>query len=335
MRNTKFLGWFLFVSTIVLEIVKFVNQIHPFWTVDVTAYPQFYPRTVIGIIYIAVYAVMYIAFIRVKDNKQVNAAGWVGVIHLVASLSYEVILCFIPFSIGLSYISSFAFILVFVSLFLLALGIYNKNLSRVVWVVYAFTLVNFVTSLIINLIAVWANDWENFLYYSKNVYAITYLCVKLAYLVFFLMLANGGGFGKDSETRTLYTRRGLGKYILFSILTMGVYQLAVYCRLGNEANIRSSAYDNKKTIHYLWAGLLACLTLGIYAFVWSHQLCNRMEDELKRRHINYEFSAADFWLWNILGSLVIIGPFVFVHRLMKTGNMLNASYNMELVSNDI
>lgn len=49
--------------------------------------------------------------------------------------------------------------------------------------------------------------------------------------------------------------------------------------------------------------------------------------ELKRRQIDYGFGAADFWLWCILGSLILIGPFVYIHKRMKAMNLINADYN--------
>ena len=52
-----------------------------------------------------------------------------------------------------------------------------------------------------------------------------------------------------------------------------------------------------------------------------------MGAELKRRQIDYNFGAADFWLWCILGCLILIGPFVYIHKRMKAMNLINADYN--------
>ena len=106
--------------------------------------------------------------------------------------------------------------------------------------------------------------------------------------------------------------------------------------------------------------LLAPITLMIYPLVWIHGLCNRTGDELIRRRVNYKFSAATFWLWNLLypllgiavtvalffllpmvkvsvlvvylasaatGVISFIGPFVYLHKHMKAMNLLNADYN--------
>ena len=53
----------------------------------------------------------------------------------------------------------------------------------------------------------------------------------------------------------------------------------------------------------------------------------RVGDELRRRNIDYQFGAKTFWLWNVLGSLILVGPFVFVHKLMKAMNRINGDFN--------
>lgn len=82
-------------------------------------------------------------------------------------------------------------------------------------------------------------------------------------------------------------------------------------------------------MHYLWIFfLLSWLTLGIAPFVWAHKLCNRIGNELRRRGVDYSFDALDFWLWCVLGSLIVVGPFIFVYRFMKAMNLMNADYNV-------
>jgi hypothetical protein len=105
---------------------------------------------------------------------------------------------------------------------------------------------------------------------------------------------------------------------------------------------------------------LGALTLGIYMFVWLHKLCNRIGNELRRRNVQYKFSAATFWLWNfvygmvavivtgvvgyvlfamememmivyivtgVLGLASCVGPAVFGHKILKVFNLMNADYN--------
>lgn len=120
------------------------------------------------------------------------------------------------------------------------------------------------------------------------------------------------------------------KYFLLSIITLGIYGLVVLYKVSNEINQIAGPRDGKKTLNYLWvAFLLGPITLGIYALIWYHQISARLGDELKARNIDYNFSASDFWLWAILGSLIAVGPFVYYHKFFKTTNLINADYNAQ------
>ncbi len=125
----------------------------------------------------------------------------------------------------------------------------------------------------------------------------------------------------------LPTRRGLGKMIFLGILTLGIYPTVIWSRIVTELNIAASRYDGKRTMPYFAMLMLTPLTLGIYAFVWMHKLCRRIGDELDRRDLGYSFGPSTFWLWNILGSLILVGPFIFTHKLMKAMNKINEDFN--------
>ncbi|MBQ9227690.1 MAG: DUF4234 domain-containing protein [Eubacterium sp.] len=126
----------------------------------------------------------------------------------------------------------------------------------------------------------------------------------------------------------LKTNRGLVKLILLSIITLGIYALVVMSGVSADINIIASRYDGKKTMHFLLMALvLAPITLSIYAIVWWHQLSARIGNELQRRGIDYKFGAADFWLWNVLGALIIVGPFIYMGKLFKAMNLLSADFN--------
>ncbi len=125
------------------------------------------------------------------------------------------------------------------------------------------------------------------------------------------------------------TSRGLLKYILLSIITCGIYSLWFWSTVGEDVNLVCSRYDGKKSMHYLLMLLIVSpLTCGIGLLVWIHKICNRIGVELYRRRIPYSFGASDFWLWSVLGSLIVIGPFVYLHRLCAAMNLLNADYNV-------
>lgn len=128
--------------------------------------------------------------------------------------------------------------------------------------------------------------------------------------------------------RKLKTNRGLLKLILLGTITFGIYPIVVMSSISSDINTIAGRYDGKKTMHYcLMAFIFSWLTLGIAPIVWYHRISDRIGMELARRGIAYSFGAGSFWGWNILGSLIGIGPFVYTHKLCKAMNLLSANYN--------
>ena len=126
----------------------------------------------------------------------------------------------------------------------------------------------------------------------------------------------------------LRTNRGLAKYFLLGIITFGIYPLVVESHISEELNLVVTPHDGRKTMHFcLVLFLFSWLTLNIVTFIWYHRTSDRMHNELVRRGIDYKFGASDFWLWNILGALILVGPFIYIHRRMKAMNLINADYN--------
>lgn len=126
----------------------------------------------------------------------------------------------------------------------------------------------------------------------------------------------------------LKTNKGLLKFILLSIITFGIYGIVCFSSVGESINAAASRYDGKKTMHYcLLFFLIAPITFGIAYIVWYHKISARMGKELARRGIGYSFSAADFWLWNVLGSFIVVGPFVYLHKMFKACNLICDHYN--------
>lgn len=127
----------------------------------------------------------------------------------------------------------------------------------------------------------------------------------------------------------LKTNRGLLKFILLSIITLGIYGLVVMSSVGTDINAIAGRYDGKKTMHFcLVFFIFSALTLGIVPLVWYHKLSNRIGNELNRRGINYSFGAGTYWGWSILGSLIVVGPFIYMHKLLKSMNLLSEHYNV-------
>lgn len=130
------------------------------------------------------------------------------------------------------------------------------------------------------------------------------------------------------QARMLKTNRGMLKTILLSLITCGIYALVFYSSLGEDINQIASRRDGKKTMHYcLLLFIIAPLTCGIALFVWFHNISGRIGEEARMRGIDTSFGASTFWLWEILGAIIIVGPFVYLYKLCKTMNDICENYN--------
>lgn len=127
----------------------------------------------------------------------------------------------------------------------------------------------------------------------------------------------------------LKTNRGLLKFVLLSIITCGIYGIAVMADVSMDINIVAGRYDGKRTMPYgLVFFIFSWLTLGIVPLVWSHRISGRIGAELTRRGISYRFGSGTFWGWGFFGSLILVGPFIYAHKLLKSMNLLAADYNV-------
>lgn len=126
----------------------------------------------------------------------------------------------------------------------------------------------------------------------------------------------------------LQTNRSLTKFILLGILTLGIYPIVVFTKVSMDINTIASKYDNRSTMNYcLIFFIFTWLTLGIAPLVWFTRLSSRIGREQCRRNLPVTMSAATFWGWNILGVIIMIGPFVYIYKLLHAMNDLSANYN--------
>lgn len=124
------------------------------------------------------------------------------------------------------------------------------------------------------------------------------------------------------------TNRSLLKLVLLGFITLGIYSAWVIARSGEDLNSIAGRWDNKRSMNFwLLAIVVGPLTLGIGHLVWWHKTSARIGNELQRRGLNPTVTAADFWLWSILGSLIIIGPFIFLYKWLTAMNHLCRHYN--------
>ena len=126
----------------------------------------------------------------------------------------------------------------------------------------------------------------------------------------------------------LQTNRSLTKYILLGLITLGIYDIVVITKISNDINTIASKYDGRHTMNFcLVFFLFSWLTFGIVPLVWYHRLSSRIGKEQTRRNLPVTMTAGTFWGWYFLGSLIIVGPFVYAYKLLHSMNALSEDYN--------
>ena len=125
----------------------------------------------------------------------------------------------------------------------------------------------------------------------------------------------------------LGTNRSMWKLMILNVLTFGIYGVIFFIPFSFDIDKISPKDDHSKTFNYFFAYILAFFTFSLVLAFWHHQMAGRLEDAISKRNIEYNFSKSDFWLWYILGSFILIGPFVYFHKLCKAMNLLCEDYN--------
>jgi hypothetical protein len=121
-------------------------------------------------------------------------------------------------------------------------------------------------------------------------------------------------------------KRGLVSYVLLSIITCGIYGLWRISVLARDMNLMCDG-DGKKTRGFLAYFFLGLITLGIYDLVWLYMVGDRLYDNARRYNLSFKESGGTVLLWFLLGSLIIIGPFIAMHIVFKNTNALADEYN--------
>lgn len=132
---------------------------------------------------------------------------------------------------------------------------------------------------------------------------------------------------KNYKPTRLATNRSMWKLMILNILTFGLYSILFFIPFSFDLDKIAPKRDHTKTFNYLFAYLLSMLTFSIFLLFWHHQISERVEEALSARGVSYDFGTGDFWVWYCLGSLFVVGPFVYFHKLCRAMNLLCRDYN--------
>lgn len=125
----------------------------------------------------------------------------------------------------------------------------------------------------------------------------------------------------------LATNRSMWKLMILNILTLGIYGIVFFIPFSFDLDKIAPKSDRSKTMNYLFAYILSMFTFSIVLIIWHYHIAQRVEEALSTRNISYDFGTGAFWGWYFFGSFILVGPFVYFHKLCKAMNLLCENYN--------
>lgn len=134
----------------------------------------------------------------------------------------------------------------------------------------------------------------------------------------------------NSEERSIMVvdeNRSLAKYIVFSIITCGIYSYYFIYKMALDVNIMCEG-DGEETAGLVKFILLSFITCGIYAWFWYYNLGNRLSANAPRYGLQFQENGTTVLMWLIFGAFLCgVGSFVGMHILIKNTNAMGHAYN--------
>ncbi|MCR4879358.1 MAG: DUF4234 domain-containing protein [Bacilli bacterium] len=131
---------------------------------------------------------------------------------------------------------------------------------------------------------------------------------------------------EPAKVNNCATNRGFFKFIILSIITLGIYGLIFEYRYGKDLNTCRQAYGLRTKMGFFAAFFLSFVTFGITGLIY---LINKVSDtySLAARETETRGSVATFFVFNILLVWTVVCPIIAWSQLFKTMNFLCEKVN--------
>ena len=96
---------------------------------------------------------------------------------------------------------------------------------------------------------------------------------------------------------------------LLGIVTLGIYQIVLWCRMSKQQNVMAQRLGEKKIMHFLIAFVLGLLTCGIVPVIWLLLFCKQQRILAEAKGIELFPTNNAFLLW-ILTFVPILRIFI-------------------------
>lgn len=122
----------------------------------------------------------------------------------------------------------------------------------------------------------------------------------------------------------LNDQRRMWKYIIFSLLTFGIYGIYLEWTMINDMNIAcgyKERDDSNKSPHYLMRWLLSIVTISIYTWVWYYKQGNRLKNVGEEYGVKIDEKGSTYVLWRLFGTLLFgVGPAIALYLFICNVN---------------
>ena len=122
-------------------------------------------------------------------------------------------------------------------------------------------------------------------------------------------------------------KKSVFKFFLLSIITLGIYAIVFWHKLGKNVNSLCEG-DGKKTMKYGFAFFLSVITFGVYGIIWKVKLAERLKVNAERYELMIPEGGLIVGLFSTLGLIALgAGLPISSFIVIKNYNMIAEAYN--------
>lgn len=126
-----------------------------------------------------------------------------------------------------------------------------------------------------------------------------------------------------------HTKRSSFLFFLYACLTLGITSIVTLERMRKEYNRMTADKEGiERQMSYVGVYFLGWITLGIVPLVWLCRLAGRYGELGREQGMEKpKLTGTNFICWLLIGSLIIIGPWLAFRKLFKISNALQIKAN--------
>lgn len=126
-------------------------------------------------------------------------------------------------------------------------------------------------------------------------------------------------------------KRRLWKLVLFSIATLGIYNMYFWFQFTRDLNEINQ--EDKRIKNYFLVIFLSIITFGIYRWVWFFYLADRIQVSGEHMGVNIQPGPGVTLFIRLFGTFILVGPLVSTYIVIRNMNKIAAAYNNTITNN--